>query len=209
MYISRGSYLLIICLTSFILSCAATYPVHSPLQESKTKDNAAYPDYSGPKIPVAVVPLGLSKRTAERYPHLLKKLVGFGIHNMIIQELYDSHRFQIVEDNPKVIKEVLERLELGESGLINRSEAAELGRFIGARKIIYGEVYDYAQGIDGTVFFCRNISKECLRVGIQLNIVDVETLEVIPSSGTAYGRDWGQAAQESVHEAVFSLVQEM
>ncbi|MDZ7762130.1 MAG: CsgG/HfaB family protein [Desulfovermiculus sp.] len=203
--------ILLIALTSafcIMTSCAVTHPVSSTEYSENSNQKTSYPQYSGKKIPVAVVPLGLSKRTSERYPHLLKKLVGFGIHNMIIQELYDSNRFQLVEDNPTVIKEVLERLELGESGLLNSAEAAELGKFIGARKVVYGEVYDYAQGIDGSVVLLKDVSQDCVRVGIQLNIVDVETLEVIPSSGTAYGLDWGKAARKSVHKAVYSLIQE-
>ena len=197
------------CALGMLASCAVTHPVPSTENPRQSKQNATYSQYSGPKVPVTVVPLGLSERTAQRYPHLLKESVGFGIHNMIIQELYDSHRFQLVEDNPTVIEEVLERLELGESGLLNSTEAAELGQFIGARKVVYGEVYDYAQGIDSSVVLLKDVSKDCVRVGIQLNIVDVESLEVIPSSGTAYGLDWGQAARKSVHKAVYSLVQEM
>ena len=201
--------LALFCAVGMMASCAVTHPVSSTDNSSQSQQNDTYPQYSGPKLPVTVVPLGLSERTAKRYPHLLNKSVGFGIHNMIIQELYDSHRFQLVEDNPTVIKEVLERLELGESGLLNSAEAAELGQFIGARKVVYGEVYDYAQGIDGSVVLLKDVSEDCVRVGIQLNIVDVETLEVTPSSGTAYGLDWGQAAKKSVHKAVYSLVQEM
>ncbi|MDD2854399.1 MAG: CsgG/HfaB family protein, partial [Desulfuromonadaceae bacterium] len=142
--------------------------------------------YSGPRITIAVLPLGLSERAAKAYPHLLSKDVGMGVHNMVVEALFDSKRFTFVEEKPEIIKDALDRQWMSSSGMVDQKTAVEMGKILGAKKVIYGEVYDFAQGGEVIPGFSakKNLST---RMGIQVRMVDVETLEYIPGSGVGRG----------------------
>ena len=42
--------------------------------------------------------------------------------------------------------------------------------------------------------------------GIQIRLVDVETLEYIPASAVKYGGDWSEASRAAIEAAVLNLV---
>ncbi|MEZ0328282.1 MAG: CsgG/HfaB family protein [Dissulfuribacterales bacterium] len=135
----------------FLMSgCAATYVQDD--STSKTQPalvTTPLSAYSGPKTVVAVLPLGLSEQAAKRYPRLLDKSVGMGIHNMVVEAMYDSNRFTFVKEKPEIIKDVMNRQWMSSAGMVDQGTAVEMGRMLGAKKVIYGEVYDYAEGGDG------------------------------------------------------------
>lgn len=201
--------LLFVALTAnlWLIGCASTTVVEKPLETAKA-DLAPLPKYTGPKTVAAVLPLGLSAKAAKAYPHLLAKDVGLGIHNRVVETLFDTNRFTFVEENPEIVKDVLDRQWLSTSGMVDQKTAVEMGKLLGARKVIYGEVYDFAQGGEkvgiGTVE--KNFNT---RMGIQVRCVDVETLEYIPGSGTGKGRDVGEAADEAIRNAVTGLVRRL
>ena len=141
------------------------------------------PPNHGPKRPVCVLPLGLSEETAGQYPHLRERAVGFGVHNMLVEALYETKGFTLVEGRPEVLKEILERQWADASGMMSRETAIERGKLTGAKYILYGEVYDFGVSKHGlTVAFGRRRT-ETVHVGIQIRMVDVETGEFIPASG--------------------------
>ena len=59
-----------------------------------------------------------------------------------VEVLFDSNRFRFVEDKPEMIKDVLDRQWMSSAGMVDQSSAVEMGRILGAKKVIYGEVYD-------------------------------------------------------------------
>ena len=192
----------------FAAACATTTPVLE--KDDKTApQSVVFPEYTGPKIPLAVLPLGLSERAVKRYPHLLEQSVGLGMHNTLTDALYKTKRFRFVEDKESVIQEALKRQRMGATGLVDAAHAVEIGKLLGAEKVIYGEVYDYAEGKIETL---KGISKSVtpkIRVGVQIRLVDLETLEYIPASCIRYGSDWGRAAQSAIEAAVFQIVSGM
>jgi len=190
-----------------LAGCATTEVVEKPLEKPKTA-LAPLPKYTGPKAVAAVLPLGLSAKAAAAYPHLLTKDVGLGIHNRVVEALFDTNRFRFVEEKPEIVKDVLDRQWLSSSGMVDQATAVKMGKLLGASKVIYGEVYDFAQGgekIGGGV-----ASKDLTtRMGVQVRCVDVETLEYVPGSGTGKGRDVGEAADEAIRIAVDGLVRRL
>lgn len=193
---------LVITALAFISGCATTQTVEP--QSSHSKSAITFPPYNGPKVVVAVLPLGLSERAAKAYPHLLKKDVGMGMHNRVVEVLFDTNRFRFVEEKPEVIKDVLDRQWMSSAGMVDQKTAIELGKVLGAKKVIYGEVYDYAQGQDQITGF--SIQKNMTtRVGVQIRYVDVETLEYVPGSGTGRGLDISTATDEAIRSAVAGL----
>ena len=184
--------------------CARTY-VDKEQDSVVRVENIKFAPYNGPKMVIAVLPLGLSKRAAEKYPDLLKKSVGFGVHNEVVETLYDTGRFRFVEEKPEIIKDVMDRQWMSSAGMVQQARAIELGRMLGASKVVYGEVYDFAQGGEsvgpGGASTGFNV-----RVAVQVRMVDVETLEYIPGSGTGYGRTVGDASRNAIRGAVKKLI---
>jgi curli biogenesis system outer membrane secretion channel CsgG len=188
------------CATTYVERDAGTSAQMDPLCKA-----AVIPAYSGPKTVIAVLPLGLSDRAAKRYPRLLDKNVGMGLHNMLTEKLYDTRRYTFVEDKQNIIKDAMDRQWMSANGMVARSRAIEMGKMLGAVKVIYGEVYDFGEGGEKIRGFSsqKNIQT---RMGIQIRCVDVETLEYIPASGIGFGADVSSAANQAIQHAVVSLM---
>ncbi|MBN2644716.1 MAG: hypothetical protein JXR59_04505 [Desulfuromonadaceae bacterium] len=155
-----------------------------------------------------MLPLGLSDHAAKRYPHLLDKNVGMGIHNRLTEALYDTRRFTFVEEKAEIIKDVMDRQWMSANGMVSQQRAIEMGKMLGASKVIYGEVYDYGEGGDEIrgLSVKRNLQ---IRMGIQIRYVDVETLEYIPASGTGIGGDISSAAEQALQQASDTLMRRL
>ena len=139
----------------------------------------ASPDGAGGadgRLTVAVLPLGLTAATAERYPQLAERYVGFGVHNMLVERLYDTGRFRMVEDKPEVIEDLVNRQWMAASGGVSQDSAVRHGQLLGARYVVYGEVFEFAS---------QKVRKKLseTRVALQIRLVDVETSEYVPASG--------------------------
>ncbi len=167
------------------------------------------------RVPIAVLPLGLAAATAERYPQLAERNVGLGIHNMLVDRLYDSGRFRMVEDKQEVVDDLVNRQWMAASGGVSKDSAVRHGQLLGARWVIYGEVYDFSSQP-----VTRKRSET--RISLQIRLVNVETSEYIPASGagaeTRKGKIFrldqvefarstvGQATQLALEEAVPKLL---
>lgn len=203
----------VVGLVLLLSACATTYveednPLSTPSGAAKAAAAPAAKKYTGPKTVVAVLPMGLSERAAKRYPQLLAKNVGMGIHNMLVDALYDTHRFKFVEDKGDIIKDIMDRQWMSANGMVSQSKAIEMGKMLGATKVIYGEVYDYGEaGSEIRGFSARKNLKT--RMGIQIRCVDVETLEYVPGSGVGIGTDVSSAAQKALQQATASLLRRL
>jgi curli biogenesis system outer membrane secretion channel CsgG len=165
-------------------------------------------EYSGEKMVVGVLPFGLSQRVAMLYPKLRDAAIGLGVHNMVENTLADTNRFRFVETNQEVLKDILERQWSSNAGF-TAGAAIEYGGVLGATKVIYGEVYDYAEG--GEKVGSGGAQKGFItRVGVQVTCTDVMTGERIAvGTGTGIGSDYGTAAEGAIRQAVERLVGRM
>ena len=191
-----------------MLTACAQKTIDMDRSEAAPRESAkiVFPPYTGEKMPVAVFPLGLSEKAAQRYPHLLEKSVGLGVDNVLADTLYQTKRYRFVEDKESVIKESLNKLKMSASGLVDEKYALQIGKMLGAKKIIYGEVYDYSEGKIESVKGFSGSTTQKIRVGIQIRLVDTETLEYVPASSVKFGADWGEASQAAIESAVLKLV---
>lgn len=137
------------------------------------------------RIPVAVLPLGLTSTTSERYPQLAERNVGLGVHNMLVEHLYDTGRFRFVEEKPDVVADLLDRQWVSSTGAVSAETAVEHGRLLGARYVLYGEVYDFGLRALGS-------AAAEIRIAVQVRLVDVETSEYVPASGAGELRREGE-----------------
>lgn len=199
---------MMMCIWLFF-GCAGTYVQDDSTSKTQPLTQATpMPTYTGPKTVVAVLPLGLSEQAAKRYPHLLDKSVGMGIHNMVVESLYDSNRFTFVEEKPEIIKDIMDRQWMSSAGMVDQATAVSMGRMLGAKKVIYGEVYDYAEGGERVAGLSAQRSSH-VRMGVQVRCVDVETLEYVPGSAVEFGADVSDAANRAIRSAVAVLLRRL
>ena len=202
----------VVCLLLAIFACScASTTVESNKEETTAEidHRITYPPYEGPSSWLAVLPMGLSERAAKRYPHLLDKSVGLGVHNVLTDALFRTRRFRFVEDKDQILEKASQWQREGGARGIGNDRAISIGRKLGARKVIYGEVYDYAEGKKEDILGLRASIERSIRVGVQIRMVDVDTYEYIPASAVEYGEDWGTASRVAIERAVFMLVQSM
>jgi len=184
----------------------------------------AFPKYRGPKTRIAVLPLGLSKRAARRYPKLVDRQVGLGLHQMIVNTLAETNRFRFVEIRKEVVERLMRQLYLGQSDLVDPETALRIGRLKQPSAVIYGEVFDFGVGTRERIRGVSVKSSQVTRIGIQIRRVDPETHEYIPASGigeavhttrrlfpSGSGTPFdettvGQASREAIRRAVLQLL---
>ncbi len=197
--------LIIFC---FILSgCASTSVEEAPqdltFQPTKLEQ---LPPYKGSKTVVAILPLGLSERAAKRYPHLLKKSVGMGVHHLLLETLFDTNRFKFVEENPEMVKDIMNRQWMSASGFVSQKEAVAYGKMLGAEKIIYGEVYDYSEGGEQISGF-QSKKNFIVSVGIQIVCTDIGTGEKVAlGTANAQAETYSEASKRAISNAVYKLI---
>ncbi len=196
---------------SFLFSSCASTSVQTDADtlQSQPARPASLNKYQGPKLSVAVLPLGLSERAASRYPHLLQKSVGIGVHNMLLEALFDTNRFTFVETNPEMLKDIMNRQWMSSAGFVSQKDAIEYGKMLGAKKIIYGEVYDYLEGGEQVTGFTGR-QNFMVTVGVQIACTDIETGEKIAlGTARAVAENYGKAAEQAIAGAVYKLILRM
>nr|VFJ47743.1 MAG: Curli production assembly/transport component CsgG [Candidatus Kentron sp. FW]VFJ62280.1 MAG: Curli production assembly/transport component CsgG [Candidatus Kentron sp. FW] len=190
-----------------LAACGSTYVEEDPAAGLVREEPVpTIPSYTGPKTAVAVLPLGLSARAAKRYPHLLEKSVGLGVHNMVLDVLFDTKRFRFVEEKPEIIEDIINRQVMSQSGFVAQEKAIEYGKMLGARKVIYGEVFEYAQGGETISGFSARQGFRHV-VGVQIVYTDVETGEKLSfGSDRAFGSSHGEATDKAIRRAVYKMI---
>jgi curli biogenesis system outer membrane secretion channel CsgG len=153
----------------------ADFPYAGVPAEAGVK-TAGFPDPAAGPYPVAVVPLGLSETTSERYPQLAERNVGLGVHNMLDEHLQENGKFHLVEADPEIL-DLIDRYWVA-GAASDPSAAVHQGRLRGARFVIYGEVFKFSTRKLGH-------KRAEAEIAIQIKLVDVETLEYVPAHGTS------------------------
>ncbi len=169
----RYGVLLILGLFVFLSSCA-TVPPPSEIDD-ETDLVLDLPPYSGEKLTIAV--LDLQNQTEFDDPR-----IGRGVANMLVTALVNSDRFTVVERNSEAIQKLLEEQALGLSGVVDAATAAKVGKMLGAKGVVIGEVSEF--GIRKTGAFVGVGGKKTIttRVVIDARMVDVETGRIMMAS---------------------------
>lgn len=151
-------------------ACATTPPVTTV--EDDTDLYLNLPPYTGERTAIAV--LDLQNQSDFDDPR-----IGRGISNMLITALVNSDRFTVVERNPEAIKNLMSEQALGMSGALDAATAARVGKMLGAKGVVIGEVSEF--GIRKTSAFVGVGGKKTIttRVVIDARMVDVETGRIV------------------------------
>ncbi|MGD9899961.1 MAG: CsgG/HfaB family protein [Calditrichaceae bacterium] len=169
----RHGVILILGLFVFLTGCA-TVPPPSEI-EDETDLVLDLPPYSGEKLSIAV--LDLQNQTEFDDPR-----IGRGVANMLVTALVNSDRFTVVERNPEAIQKLLEEQALGLSGVMDAATAAKVGKMLGAKGVVIGEVSEFGIRKTGAFVGVGGQKTITTRVVIDARMVDVETGRIMMAS---------------------------
>jgi curli biogenesis system outer membrane secretion channel CsgG len=199
-----------VCLLS-LAGCASVTVKDRP-------DPVSGPTYS-PKLstaqnkPVtAVLPLalGLTPQLVKQYPHLVEKAVGLGVYQLVLSAVSDSNHFSVLEIRPENVDAILRERWLQQSGLMAAGEVAAIGRRMGARQVIYGRVFDYAETVSEKIVGFKAQQTLSKMVGVQLICTDISTLQQMGlGTATGYGDTIISATRAAISDAMKTLIDRM
>jgi len=151
----------------------------------------AVPSFSVGVGSVRIGSVDLSQEGVEFYREL-----GTGVADIFIAEAWESQQFRITERAE--IDKVLSEQDLAQSGRVNPSTAAAVGRIEGAELLVLGSVSEFGvqtTGGGGRVLgmFGGAAETVTVRVGVEIRFVDTVTAEIM-----AIGRGVSHASQSNV-----------
>jgi curli biogenesis system outer membrane secretion channel CsgG len=122
--------------------------------------------------------------------------IGRGVSNMLITALVNSGRFIVVERNEQALSKIFDEQKLGMTGAVTPQTAAVVGKMLGARAVVVGEVSEF--GIRKTSAFLGAGGTKTIttRVVIDARLVDSETAGILAGDtgiGTSSTRTTGMA----------------
>jgi curli biogenesis system outer membrane secretion channel CsgG len=170
---------LMLMIPVLFIACASTSP--SPEPENDADLFLNLPPFTGERLAIAV--LDLQNQTDFEDPR-----IGRGLANMLITSLVNSDRFTVVERNPEVIQNMLEEQKMGLSGIVDAATAAKVGKMLGAKGVIIGEVSEFGIRKTGAFVGIGGTKTITTRVVIDARMVDVETGRILmaaPGIGTS------------------------
>jgi curli biogenesis system outer membrane secretion channel CsgG len=180
---------------------------------------------AGPKTRVQVIRFGIPKDVADKYPELADKRVGWGLCNRLVEALYNTGRFEYIEEKETMLEKLIEEWKLSQAGIYTSETAIETGQLKAPEYLIYAEVFDFAVGKSEKVAGMKKDEKNITTIGVQIRLVEVKTGSFIPASGMGEaasaqsGAIWAQnraefdqttvgiASQSAVDAAVQQLLQ--
>ncbi|HHM04960.1 MAG TPA: penicillin-binding protein activator LpoB [Gammaproteobacteria bacterium] len=122
--------------------------------------------------------------------------VGRGASDMLATELVKIGKFAVIERDK--LASLMKEQELGLSGAVDPSTAAEIGKILGVEYIVTGAVTEYGQstggGGGGGVF----VGKKGYHATVDVRIVNVQTAEIVFA-------DSGSDSASSVSVRVFGI----
>ncbi|MDJ0839924.1 MAG: hypothetical protein QNK37_25630 [Acidobacteriota bacterium] len=170
---------------------------------------------------IFVIELQVTRDLRNLYPEFETNKVGFGLCSRVVESIYETGRFQFLEEKDEVFKRILaiyvRRMTLEQSKQI-------MANYETPDYLFYAEVFDFwvteksqvqASGVKKTV---------TVEIGIQLRMTEVATGAYIPASatGTVQAQNttaWGdtespfsqtlvgRASRQAIEKAVEQLIQ--
>jgi len=145
----------------------------------------------------------------------------------VIDELYDTKRFEFIEEKDAIRDRIMKNWALSQSGIVVEEQKIDESRGISLPQyLVYAEVFEFSVSTKETVVGVAAQKVNTTRIGVQLRIVDAATTEYVPSSGTGEASTtattvWimadqpfdqstiGMATKRGVHAAVMAMVKKM
>lgn len=175
----------ILLLAGLLTRCASVKTEGADIDASASQIQP-YPLWEGEKERVRILELKVPSGLAEGYPQLADQNVGWGLMNRIIDELYQTGRFQLVEDKADIRQKLVQQWAMAQSGLVmSGSQEEETPQGLSAPQyFLYAELADFSVHKQEQVSGLMAEEKQKTSLMLQLRLVDVKTGEFIPASGT-------------------------
>jgi curli biogenesis system outer membrane secretion channel CsgG len=209
-------------------SCASVSTEQSAeALQGKAVQNEAFPAYSGAKNRAQIIRFGVPKEITEQYPELAEKRIGWGLYNTVIDEFYDTKRFEFIEEKDLIRARIMQNWALSQSGIVLEEQQIDEKRGIALPQyLVYAEVFDFSVSTKEKIIGVAMQKENTTQVGVQLRLVEVSTGKYLPSSGTGQAATtattvWimadqpfdqstvGLATKRAVHAAVLELLKRM
>ncbi|MBD3421995.1 MAG: hypothetical protein GF398_17930 [Chitinivibrionales bacterium] len=209
------------------LACATVTTEKAAGTTAAISADQPYPEYGGEKKRVQVLRFGIPREIADKYPELADKRIGWGLYNRLIDNFYDTKRFDFIEEKEAVRQRVMRQWALSQSGIVVEEQQIDESRGLSLPQyLIYAEIFEFAVSDEEKVVGIAMEQTKTTRIGIQLRLVDVATGEYVPASGngeatTAAKSVWvladkpfdqstvGIATDKAVRGAVMKLLSRM
>jgi uncharacterized caspase-like protein len=120
--------------------------------------------------------IGLARKGIDEYPELRSMRIGQGVQQILTRAASDTGKFTLVEEKSEVIDSLVKMQWQERSAAFDQSQAVEVGKLLGARYVVYGQVYDFASPSE---------NRGKLYMAVEVRMVDVQTARYIPGYGEA------------------------
>lgn len=196
--------LLLLLLIPFILNSqtlgkTSTEKYKAKFEQEQSIDSVS--NYSGAKIPIQLLKIGINSEVYEMYPELKSKRIGLGVTNIILEYLEYTNRFVFTEEKDEIKERMVSQFEASDKG-ISKNKIDGFGKIKLAKYFVYIEVYDFSVSEDEEVKLIDGIKiTQTTRLGLQIKFVDAETNEILVGSGlgeatTTKEAVWSEAMQD-------------
>ncbi len=162
--------LLIAALALAVGGCATPPPPAAQASAPVMEEPAVqFPPYDGPKRRVQVVEIQIPEKDLEHYPELAEKRVGFGLSSILVEALFDSGRFDLLEGQDEILKRHLNLWQRTADGFYLRDQPP--AGLAAPEFLVYAKVFDFVPcspeeriGLSGKQLSCVT------SVGVQVRI---------------------------------------
>lgn len=198
--------ILLCCLVaaSLLAGCGGT--ISYPDKDVTPVSAIEFPPYTGPKVRIAVLPVGLSPSATVEYPDytttLRQKGIGSSMWHYLDASLQKTGRFEFEHIPEGAVEKIIEEQWFGQTDMVDPSTALKLGNIKQARYFIYGTVIGFwpeeqkrVAGSDTVVY----------HITVAIRYVDGETLEYVSATGEGTGPSISRASSNATDVAVFEL----
>ena len=103
--------------------------------------------------------------------------LGAAAADELVTQLFKSGRFSLVERSQ--LEAVLAEQELGQSGLVTSSQAAEIGRLLGVQLILTGSITKFSIDTKGSGFGPIRAEYSEAETNLDMRLVNTNTAEIM------------------------------
>ena len=159
-------------------------------------------DYDGPKIPIQVTTIDLTK-LFELYPALQDKNVGLGFAESVLDYMDETNRFIFTEEKSEIKKKMVAQFKASKKGVFDAPINGR-GKIKAARYFVYVTVADFAVDEDEVAEGFKTKVAVTTFIRLQVRFVDAETGQVRIGSGEGESKKVGMAFMKSLDNMKFS-----
>lgn len=103
--------------------------------------------------------------------------LGDGASDMMTTALVKTRKFDVIEREK--LKSILKEQKLGETGLVDQSRAAQMGKLLGAQFVVVGSITEYGMSKQSGGVAGISGSKTIYRTSVDIRIIDATTGKIV------------------------------